>query len=360
MKIRLGENIKENRKKLNLTQEKLAEVLGVTVGAVHKWETGMCAPELSMLVKMASFFEVSVDVLLGYEVENNSLSEMVKRLKDCGDSKNEEGLEIADIAVKKYPNNFEIIYKSAGLYFNFGIVKNERELFNKAIEYYEKCIPLLSQNNDPEINESVIWYFIASSYSFLGNHKKALNILKANNPSRINHALIGNILSANMKDYDEAEGYLSWALTDNLTSLLKICTGYGFIYMGRKSMDELRDITFLAISYMEILRKENKVYYLDKILALFYTIYAYSFMDSDETECKKALKKAIRAAKIFDASPDYSSNNIKFVTFDKTYMGYDTLGDTALGAIEKFIKGQNDRKFTKLYEKVKGGKKEGS
>ena len=71
MKILLGENIKKNRKRLNLTQEKLAEVLGVTIGAVHKWETGMSAPELSMLVKMASFFEVSVDVLLGYELENN-------------------------------------------------------------------------------------------------------------------------------------------------------------------------------------------------------------------------------------------------------------------------------------------------
>ena len=73
MKIRLGENIKENRKRLNLTQEKLAEALGVTVGAVHKWESGISAPELSMLIKIAAFFEISVDVLLGYEIKNNSL-----------------------------------------------------------------------------------------------------------------------------------------------------------------------------------------------------------------------------------------------------------------------------------------------
>ena len=356
MKILLGENIKNNRKRLNLTQEKLAEVLGVTIGAVHKWEAGICAPELSMLIKMASFFEVSVDVLLGYEIENNSLSTMVARLKDYGDSKDEAGLEVADIAVKKYPNNFEIIYKAAGLYFNFGIVKNDRELFNKAIEYYEKCIPLLSQNTDPEINESVIWYYIASSHDFLGNHKKALKIFKEYNPARVNHALIGNILSGIIGDMNEAEGYLSWALTDNLATLLKICTGYIPIYMSRNSMEDLRDITFLVITYMEILRKENKVFYLDKILSLFYTINAYSYLESDMSECKKVLKKAIKSAKAFDASPDYSATNLKFLKFDKTYMGYDTLGDTAVGAIEKFIKDANNRKFKDIYEKVKKDK----
>ncbi len=356
MKILLGENIKKNRKRLNLTQEKLAEVLGVTIGAVHKWETGMSAPELSMLVKMASFFEVSVDVLLGYEIENNNLSTMVARLKEMGDSKNEEGLEIADIAVKKYPNSFEIIYKSAGLYFNFGVVKNDRELFNKAIEYYEKCIPLLSQNTDPEINESVIQYFIASSYDFLGNHKKALKILKAYNPARINHALIGTILSGVLRDMNEAESYLSWALTDNLTTLLKICTGYIPIYMSRNSMEDLRGITLLVITYMETLRKEDKAFYLDKILSLFYTINAYSYLGSDLSECKKILKKALRSAKAFDASPDYSPNNLRFIKFDKVYMGYDTLGETAMGAIDKFVKDTNNKKFTEIYEKVKTGK----
>ncbi|MBO4701220.1 MAG: helix-turn-helix transcriptional regulator [Lachnospiraceae bacterium] len=356
MKILLGENIKNNRKRLNLTQEKLAEVLGVTIGAVHKWEAGICAPELSMLIKMASFFEVSVDVLLGYEIENNSLSTMVARLKDYGDSKDEAGLEVADIAVKKYPNNFEIIYKAAGLYFNFGIVKNDRELFNKAIEYYEKCIPLLSQNTDPEINESVIWYYIASSHDFLGNHKKSLKILKAHNPARVNHALIGTILSGCMGDMKEAEGYLSWALTDNISNLLKIVTGFISVYMSRNDMDNLRGITDLVINYMENLRKEDKVYYLDKVLALFYTINAYSYLNSDIAECKKVLKKGLKSARAFDESPDYSSDNLKFLHFDKTYMGYDTLGETAIGAIEKFIKDNNDKKFTDLYEKIKNGK----
>ena len=41
MEIRLGEQIRDLRKKAGLTQEQLAETLGVTAGAVYKWESGV-------------------------------------------------------------------------------------------------------------------------------------------------------------------------------------------------------------------------------------------------------------------------------------------------------------------------------
>lgn len=46
MAIRPAERIRTLRKARNLTQEQLAEVLGVTVGAVYKWEAGLSTPEL--------------------------------------------------------------------------------------------------------------------------------------------------------------------------------------------------------------------------------------------------------------------------------------------------------------------------
>ena len=66
MKLTLAENIRAFRKERRLTQEQFAEAMGVTVGSVYKWETGQSIPELTMLVEIADFFDISMDVLLGY------------------------------------------------------------------------------------------------------------------------------------------------------------------------------------------------------------------------------------------------------------------------------------------------------
>ena len=71
MQIRLAENIRALRRQHRFTQEQLAESLGVTPGAVYKWEAGLSQPELAIIVELADLFDTSVDVLLGYEVKDN-------------------------------------------------------------------------------------------------------------------------------------------------------------------------------------------------------------------------------------------------------------------------------------------------
>lgn len=61
----MSKSIVSQRKKRGLTQEELAEQLGVSSAAVSKWERGISTPELSMVCKMADCFEISVDELLG-------------------------------------------------------------------------------------------------------------------------------------------------------------------------------------------------------------------------------------------------------------------------------------------------------
>jgi len=61
----LGKRIAANRKKLGLTQEQLAEKLGVTAQAVSKWENDQSCPDISMLPRLAQVFGISTDALLG-------------------------------------------------------------------------------------------------------------------------------------------------------------------------------------------------------------------------------------------------------------------------------------------------------
>ena len=67
MEQTLGKRIMGQRKKLGLTQDQLAERLGVTAQAVSKWENDQSCPDITMLPKLAEIFCVTTDELLGRE-----------------------------------------------------------------------------------------------------------------------------------------------------------------------------------------------------------------------------------------------------------------------------------------------------
>lgn len=67
MEITLGKRIVQNRKRLGLTQDQLAEKLGVTAQAVSKWENDQSCPDITILPKLAGIFHVTTDELLGHE-----------------------------------------------------------------------------------------------------------------------------------------------------------------------------------------------------------------------------------------------------------------------------------------------------
>lgn len=65
MEETLGRRIVAGRKRLGITQDRLAEQLGVTAQAVSKWENDQSCPDITMLPKLAEIFGISVDALLG-------------------------------------------------------------------------------------------------------------------------------------------------------------------------------------------------------------------------------------------------------------------------------------------------------
>ena len=66
--IRFAENLVALRREKKVTQEQLAEFCGVTKASVSKWETRQTMPDILLLPRLAAFFGVSIDALLGYEV----------------------------------------------------------------------------------------------------------------------------------------------------------------------------------------------------------------------------------------------------------------------------------------------------
>lgn len=63
--MELGNNIAKLRNQIGLSQRNLAEVLNVSSGAVAMWETNKRQPDISTVLRLADYFNVSIDYLLG-------------------------------------------------------------------------------------------------------------------------------------------------------------------------------------------------------------------------------------------------------------------------------------------------------
>jgi len=89
----LGERIKEQRKNCGLSQEKVAELVGVSRQAVTKWETEQSAPSTENLFRLAEIFGTTVDILLASEEEEkNSPAEQIYYLYKMEEAKKADDL----------------------------------------------------------------------------------------------------------------------------------------------------------------------------------------------------------------------------------------------------------------------------
>ena len=167
MKLSLSENIRSLRKQRKMTQEKLAEALGVTVGAVYKWESGQSQPELNLLVEMADFFDTSVDMLLGYRIQDNRLDSALERIGAYCQSLDPAAIPEAEKVLGKYPHSFRAVYECASVFLVYGAANHDLRQLKRALELFERSRMLLPQNDDPRISEvticgdqSVVWFLL--------------------------------------------------------------------------------------------------------------------------------------------------------------------------------------------------------
>ena len=352
MNMMLAENIRAFRKERSLTQEQLAEALGVTAGAVYKWEAKLSIPELELIIQMADFFDTSVDVLLGYEVKDNRLEATVKRLQEYRRIKDQNGLAEAEKALKKYPHSFRIVNESAALYRAFGFDSGDKALFYRALELLEQSRLLLPQNDDPQISEQTIWGRIAQTYLGLDETDKAIELLKAHNADGVYSPQIGHFL-AQSDHVEEAVPFLSEALVKSLSDLINTIIGYFIVYLDRGDHASAQAILNWGTGLLLGLREEDKPNYFDRVSAVLLAALAGSqFLSGQGGEARDTLKKSAELAAFFDASPSYDESDIRFVTRIEGASAHDDMGATALDGVRKAVNQFENEEFTALWNET--------
>ena len=114
MKLNIGNTIKHLRKEKDITQEELADILGVSYQSVSRWETGVCYPDMELLPVIADFFGVTADRLLGVheKIEQKKIEQYLLRFQEAiSKGKVYDCIAIAREGVAEYPNNFALLNK---------------------------------------------------------------------------------------------------------------------------------------------------------------------------------------------------------------------------------------------------------
>ncbi|VYT61556.1 helix-turn-helix domain-containing protein [Clostridium tertium] len=151
--MRIDEIIKEKRKDQGLTQEQVADYLGVSTPAVNKWEKGISYPDITILPALARLLRVDLNTLLSFKDDltdieiGHFINDLVEIIRSKGFN---IGFEKAMDKIHEYPNCDKLILNIAtvleGSLFMFAV---------ENIEYYESDIEKLyvkaSNSKDIEV-----------------------------------------------------------------------------------------------------------------------------------------------------------------------------------------------------------------
>lgn len=111
MNLYFAQNFKQLRRHADMTQEEIANALGVSPQAVSRWETGATYPDIELLPILAEFFAVSIEELLGVEQgRRKAKAEEYKAMfKECLEhGKIDDGIVIARQAAKEFPRDWSL------------------------------------------------------------------------------------------------------------------------------------------------------------------------------------------------------------------------------------------------------------
>lgn len=100
----ISSRIRELRKNHNLTQKDFADIMGMSRGAINKYETGERTPDIYTLIKFANYFGVSMDYLVDHKVSTKE-----KTAYEIVAMFDRKGLSSNDIGSDKFKKLFDIV-----------------------------------------------------------------------------------------------------------------------------------------------------------------------------------------------------------------------------------------------------------
>lgn len=255
--LKIGGVIKSLRKNKNITQEQLANLIGVSTPAVSKWESGTSYPDITALPILANYFEVTIDELLNYK---NKLSEeeIEEIFKECEDlaqnSKVDECIDLCEKYIRKYPSNYELKFNLSAIY-TLAAVRSvaDTDKYNKIISRnIEILLDIVDNTNEIKEKEGSLIQ-LSSQYMLINKPDKAEEVLKKiYKPAYNPHAMLP-IIYLSQDKVEEAKKLMQETLYNALIEVKTSCMSLAMSYYNYKEDMDEGDIDFeKAQKYYEL------------------------------------------------------------------------------------------------------------
>lgn len=223
--LKIGENILQKRKERGITQEELAEFMMVTKASVSKWETGQSYPDILLLPKLATFFNISVDELIGYDPDLSSAQiqkfyiDLENRVPDAGMDSIVEDIKIK---IKQYYSCFELLYYMALFILNHCDLATDTTKTEEYLEYANNILKRVCEDSKDSILKDKSLSLRAACLISLGKSEEALNILPSSDMLSISKDCLVASAYLKTKKENEVDQKLQVMIYKNITDLITL------------------------------------------------------------------------------------------------------------------------------------------
>ncbi len=227
--INIATVILSNRKEKGITQDALADYIGVTKASVSKWETAQSYPDITLLPQLATYFNISIDELVGYmpQMTKADIQKTYKRLtQEFGTKPFDDVYETCQAIIKKYYACFPLLLQMALLYINHHMLAEGRPkqvvILKEAIELCER---IKKESDDVWVVKQAN-SFEAIGYMMLGEPVMVLDRLEGTIKPMISDDATLALAYQMLGKHDEAKSVLQVSMYQHLLSLIGIAPTY--------------------------------------------------------------------------------------------------------------------------------------
>ena len=257
--INIARAISSKRKEKGITQEELANYIGVSSASVSKWETEQSYPDILLLPQLAAYFNISIDELMGYEPQmtKKDIGKLYYKLyEDLSNKPFDEVIEQCREKIKKYFSCFPLLMQMGSFLINASGFTNDKEKSSALIaEAKELFVRVRTESDDAELMKSAL-YMEACCEAVFGNHNEVIELLGNNISEQIlpHETLLASAYRMTGRQ-TEAETVLQVGIYQYITSALSLLSSY--VMLGVDNVDRLDEIvkrTFVIIETFNIER----------------------------------------------------------------------------------------------------------